>query len=653
MNSLAPILRFVMTAQGWPCPDALDGLARRLPPVPTAGLELPLAGAGRMDLQQRVRGADEHRRLARWLARQQDLSAPWQRLRDALGTVGSLAEEVWLELDAATDDPPLSVFARLKPASQTAATGTVDRVLDAFRMPLSVLQRAALDLCLGACTGAVHFSHLGLMLGRPGAPLRLIIDGVPPEDIAMFLTGIGWPGEQDRAVEWCDRLFVHADRIRLALTLGDGLSADLGLECFVGEPAVADPRWRCLLDRLVDLGLCEAEQRTRLLAWPAVLTPVSTPDWPDALLIDALLRDPQDVRWLQCRLSHVKVTLPHADTPSAKGYVGFLEEQDDAPARAEPPPRIAPRNLAGAIDAAVAFLLAARTQAGWWLDYDGFTEGSADEWVTAYVAHALHACTRPGAAQAAGRAWHLLARRARVGWGWNALQPADADSTVWGLRLAAGLGHMESPAAREAMAVLRGHLTATGGISTYRHEAHRDMADGIEINPGWHEAHACVTAAAAHLAGLGTGPLDFLRQAQRSDGTWRGYWWASDTYTTALAAEALAGEAGDWPLVVRAVSAARAAMDASGRAPLTPFETALTLRTLLLAADDGPAAVQDARDRLLATQLADGSWSASAALSIPNHKGEIVPALDNRRCLTTATVLAALVSLESKACSPR
>ncbi|OYZ99348.1 MAG: hypothetical protein B7X99_08325 [Rhizobiales bacterium 17-65-6] len=268
--------------------------------------------------------------------------------------------------------------------------------------------------------------------------------------------------------------------------------------------------------------------------------------------------------------------------------------------------------------------------------------------MTAYVAHALHACTRPGAAQAAGRAWHLLARRARVGWGWNALQPADADSTVWGLRLAAGLGHMESPAAREAMAVLRGHLTATGGISTYRHEAHRDMADGIEINPGWHEAHACVTAAAAHLAGLGTGPLDFLRQAQRSDGTWRGYWWASDTYTTALAAEALAGEAGDWPLVVRAVSAARAAMDASGRAPLTPFETALTLRTLLLAADDGPAAVQDARDRLLATQLADGSWSASAALSIPNHKGEIVPALDNRRCLTTATVLAALVSLESK-----
>lgn len=652
MSSLAPILRFVMAAQGWPCPAALEVLARRLPPVSTAGIELPLAEARRIDLQQRIRGPEETRRLTHWLARQQDLSAPWQRLRDALGAVEAEVEELWLELDAGADDPPLSVFARLPRSSPLTAPDTVDRVLDAFRMPLSARQRTALDLCLRACTGAAHLSHMGLMLGRPGSPLRLIIDGVPPEHISPYLAGVGWPGERDRAVEWSERLFIHSDRIRLALTLGEGLSPDLGLECFVGHPALADPRWRCLLDSLVDLGLCAAEQRTRLLAWPAVLTPMSTPEWPDALLIDALLRDPQDVRWLQCRLSHVKVTLPHGDVPSAKGYVGFLEVQEDEPAPSAPQPATAPRTVAGAIDAAVAFLLDARTQAGFWLDYDGFTEGSADEWVTGYVAHALHACPSPGALPAARRAWHLLARRGRTGWGWNALQPPDADSTIWALRLAADLGHMDSPVAQEAMAVLRSHVTATGGISTYRHGAHRDMADGFEINPGWHEAHACVTAAAAHLPGLGTGPLDFLRQAQRPDGTWRGYWWASDAYTTALAAEALAGEPGDRPRVTRAISAARAAMDASGQAPLTPFEMALTLRTLLLAPAPCPTAVQDARDRLLATQLADGSWPASAALAIPNHKGEIIPALDNRRCLTTATVLAALAALESKAGPP-
>jgi len=60
--------------------------------------------------------------------------------------------------------------------------------------------------------------------------------------------------------------------------------------------------------------------------------------------------------------------------------------------------------------------------------------------------------------------------------------------------------------------------------------------------------------------------------------------------------------------------------------------------------------LQKASDILLATQLTDGSWAASAALSIPNHKGEIVAALDNRRCLTTATVLTALAALEAKDC---
>ncbi|MDO9473950.1 MAG: hypothetical protein Q7J28_12910 [Caulobacter sp.] len=45
-------------------------------------------------------------------------------------------------------------------------------------------------------------------------------------------------------------------------------------------------------------------------------------------------------------------------------------------------------------------------------------------------------------------------------------------------------------------------------------------------------------------------------------------------------------------------------------------------------------------------QQADGSWMSSGAMSIPNRKGEFVPAIDNRRNLTTATVLTALVRLE-------
>ncbi len=647
MISLAPILRFVLSTRGWACPPTLEALAQRLPPVATAGLEMSLTAEGQVDLQQRIRGPAETRRLQQWLARLPEPYESWRRLRDALGVINHQVEELWLELDDGSDEPPLSVFARVGDAPDSAAV--IRGLPDAFGIQLSAARRAALERCLAACESGAHPTHIGLMLGRPGAPIRIIIDGVPPDDIGAFLERSGWPGAVGPVQDWTSRLFVHADRIRLALTLADQFTPDIGLECFVGDPTATDPRWRCLFDMLVDAGLCAADQRDRLLAWPAVLSPASNDSWPDSLLVDGLLRGAQDIRWLECRMSHVKVTLPAGGEPSAKGYFGFLEVSDDAVA---PPPRgVASRDLSEAVDDAVTFLLGACTQAGRWLDYDGFTEGAADEWVTAYVAHALHKSGRPRAAEAASRAWRSLARRERAGWGWNFLQPADADSTIWGLRLAADLEQLESAPARDALAFLRRHVHGDGGVPTYLPDIHNEWSGGAQINSGWFEAHACVTAAAAQLDSLGPAPLDYLRRTQQSDGTWGGYWWESKAYATALAAEALAatGYPEDATRVARAAEAAGLLIDRAANRDVLherPFETALALRTALLVPGAPPAWLGKARDSLLAEQRADGSWTSSGAMSIPNRKGEFVPAIDNRRNLTTATVLTALVRLE-------
>lgn len=646
MISLAPILRFVMSTRGWACPPALDALAQRLPPVVTAGLEMPLTAEGQVDLQQRIRGPAEMRRLEQWLARVPEPYESWRRLRDALGVINHRVEELWLELDDGSDEPPLSVFARVGDAPDRSAV--IRGLPDAFGIELSAPRRAALERCLAACEGGAHPTHIGLMLGRPGAPIRVIIDSVRPDDIGGFLQRAGWPGAVDRVQDWTARLFVHADRIRLALTLADQFTPDIGLECFVGDPTATDPRWRCLLDMLVDAGLCAADQRERLLAWPAVLSPASVDHWPDPMLIDGLLRDARDIRWLECRMSHVKITLPADGGASAKGYFGFLEVWEDAVA---PPPRaVASTDTGEAVDDAVAYLLGTCTQAGRWLDYDGFTEGSADEWVTAYVAHALHQSGRPRAAEAASRAWRSLTRRDRIGWGWNFLQPPDADSTIWALRLAADLGLYESAPAREALAFLRRHLQGDGGVATYLPDLHSEWSNGAHINAGWFEAHACVTAAGAGLDGLGSAPLGYLRRTQQPDGTWGGYWWDSIAYATALAAEALAatGHPEDAARVARAAQAAGVLLENQDVRHERPFETALALRTALLVPGAPPELLRKSRDTLLAWQRADGSWTGSAAMSIPNSKGEFVPAVDNRRNLTTATVLTALVRLESR-----
>src|SRR5262249_31129750 len=159
---------------------------------------------------------------------------------------------------------------------------------------------------------------------------------------------------------------------------------------------------------------------------------------------------------------------------------------------------------------------------------------------------------------AAHRGWLLLAGRARDGWGWNFLQPADADSTLWALRLADRLGVLDSERARAGLRFLQRHIHADG-LSTYVADHHRTWSNGAVVNPGWFEVHDCVTAAAAGFPQIGNVPLGALRARQRDDGSWRSYWWQSPAYATAHAADALSqhGAPDDRARIARAVAWAR------------------------------------------------------------------------------------------------
>ncbi len=666
-SSLAPILRFVLAERGCPPTPGLEAMATWLPAVACAGMELPLTGDGPADLQQRVRTAPEVDRLTRYLKHRAgnsglSLDFSWQRVLQICRTelLNGRIEDLWLELDdiGREGTPPLSVFIRLPALPRQTLWPAIERILTACDAAPSAARQDALVRCLDACSPKVHVSHLGLMLGRPGAPIRLIVDEVGYDDIAAFLTRAGFPGDAQAAQQRADTLFTSVDRIRLALTIGDFLLPMLGFECFLGRPEENDPRWQCALDQLVREGLCSREARDRILAWPAILTPDAVAgDWPHSLVMEALARSPKEIGWLECRISHVKVTLAEDRSLAAKAYIGFVESWADVTAdepatRATPEPRLSAREPAQALAAAEDFLLAARTQAGWWLDYDGFQEGVSDEWVTAYVAHAMHECGDDRAASAARRAWDLLTQRGRAGWGWNSLQPADADSTLWALQLAARLGTLDSEAARDALTFLRLHVLDDGGVATYRPDRKDGRPAGTDINPEWYTAHACVTAAAASFEPLGPGPLEFLRRMQQADGCWTGYWWKSSIYTTVHAAEAFVvrGRVEDSVRVTRAAQWAESSLNASPAAMdpgASPFATALALRLLLLAPTTPRELIAAIMRQLLASQYADGSWSASALLAIPNARGQEVPAIDNRRIFTTATVLRLLCRLRS------
>jgi Prenyltransferase and squalene oxidase repeat len=281
---------------------------------------------------------------------------------------------------------------------------------------------------------------------------------------------------------------------------------------------------------------------------------------------------------------------------------------------------LSPDAVCSACRAAARYLVEAQSADGSWRDYR-LPAGHSDSWVTGYTACAIARCPAPEAQTAARSAWQFL-RKATAregGWSYNSRVPGDADSTLWGLRLAQALGVEGSEAAMAAARFLDRHVTADGGLATYA--ATGPIRTYIGLPPtvsfsGWTQSHVCVTAAGANLETIGARLRDFLQSRQRPDGAWAAYWWFDDEYATAEAVAALAANGDDAAAVVRAGRWALRRETATTEAG--DFALALRLRILLRCMlPDAQAAVTRGFERLLARQRPDGSWQASARLRVP------------------------------------
>ena len=302
--------------------------------------------------------------------------------------------------------------------------------------------------------------------------------------------------------------------------------------------------------------------------------------------------------------------------------------------------------------AGVGFLLSRQSEAGLWSDFQ-LAPGLSDEWITGYVGDRLAGV--PGTEAALNRAWSALvdrqAERGGRGWGYNVDVPQDADSTAWVLRLAQHVGHGDHEVAVEARASLAAFRHRDGMLGTYGPTG--DIARFIDAEPdrdfrGWTAPHPCVTAAAAGVSGLVD--AEVLLATQRPDGRWRSYWWASDSFATALAVEALAVCPAASSAIRRAGQWANESLASSD---LTAFEIANLVTVTAFAGLSHATAVRT----LTMTMLADGSWASGALLRVPDPQdtdpdavidwtpgGRVEGAVveDLRRVFTTATIVRAL-----------
>ncbi|MFL6858893.1 MAG: prenyltransferase/squalene oxidase repeat-containing protein [Allosphingosinicella sp.] len=648
-------------------------MAAALPPVPRLALELRLGNDGAPpDLHQQLNaGAADPVTLERYLSATPagPLAMPGLRrfLRDwadhASGLQANLST-LYLEWDqqapgSAPGSTPAApgLFLPVERPGDSADQRAVRRRAAAqhaerLRPGLGQDVGAALERLYGRVPVGVTVSFVGFMLGRDGG-FRVNLRGVRRADLARVLAAIDWPGDASAAARAFERLVDLSDRVVVALDFAPMLQAGIGFEIVLDSRSGADPRWARLLDHFSDQGLCTAEQSQALVAFPADFYPERGDfAWPASWLVAAVLSPPGCLPWVERRISHLKLSLRPNGQATAKAYVSaehHWSRQAAPPAAAgfEAEPR-GDALMEAARARAVGFLAGAIGQDDLWRDFR--MPGASDEWVTGFVGWALAGEEDERARAAVARAVAALLARQRPdgGWGYNRICGSDADSTAWALRLLKAAGH-GGPAAMEAETFLRSHFLPDGGVATYAQRAivHYDDQPWHGPSQGWRSGHLCV---AANAAGALPGLLEpFLRARQSDDGSWPAYWWRTDTFSTALAVDALdEGRAGG-PGEIGAEACRRAIGWARGQSPerMTTFERAWLAFILAHGVEEDREAAALILTGLAREQGTDGGWDAGAELLLP-HPSELTRKagsavyLDVRRLFTTASVLASI-----------
>jgi hypothetical protein len=291
---------------------------------------------------------------------------------------------------------------------------------------------------------------------------------------------------------------------------------------------------------------------------------------------------------------------------------------------------------------ALNFLLDAQDSEGAWRDFL-LPSGHSNVWVTAFVGGVVASFPETSAQKAALAGWRFLERAVTPdgGWSYNPTVPGDADSTLWGLRLAEALGLEDSECLRRANSFLELHTRDDGGIATYasatpvRSYIHLPAEVSFE---GWtSQSHVCVTASCANLRSYQERFQNYLLQQQTEEGKWPAYWWFDEEFSTAEAVAALVGK-GRTVAECDAVIAARVeraagwalrrceVLSGAGGSGRHTFALAHILRILARAEQSPEVRGQLLRvvAQLIEWQKPDGSWPVSARLRVPRPE-TIVP----------------------------
>jgi hypothetical protein len=303
-------------------------LASRLPPIRRGGFEVRLGGSGQVDLQWCIRREDaEQAELLDWLSGHE--GEGWLRLAafvrdwaDPDTVLHQVVGEIWLEfdLDATGDsiaDP--AVFIRLphdpvrRDEALAATFVALDRLLPAAEVDA---RRAPVERAFRACRGPEFIGYIGVMVSRPGVPLRLNAKRVEPDRLAAWLADAGWTGDAGKLAGTWAGLRSACEKLVLCCDIGETFQPRLAVECRPSSPGD-------FTGGLVAEGCATTSAAAALQQWTEQ-QPVSPPS--PAVPADPVARAQLGMAPLSDRLgraiSHIKLPLNPGDG-AAKAYLWF------------------------------------------------------------------------------------------------------------------------------------------------------------------------------------------------------------------------------------------------------------------------------------------------------------------------------------------
>jgi hypothetical protein len=222
---------------------------------------------------------------------------------------------VWHEFDLHRDTeglPPPVVAARL--AGDVELPWLVDTLLPALHgKPLHAIQREIILSFCGQLRPGANLLYAFSLRARGEDQVRLEL-GCHPDLAAAYVDTIA--SEHAERVGRLAHLLRRADQFHLSFDIGQEISSRFGVEGSFARQPSREPGWQDVFDALHNAGLCTAQQRTAVFAWPGADSFWSAPGaWPTA----AVGAEGHLVR----SLSHVKLVALPSGEPLAKVYLAL------------------------------------------------------------------------------------------------------------------------------------------------------------------------------------------------------------------------------------------------------------------------------------------------------------------------------------------